>query len=222
MNRQIKYEHPSYATINLNRVHFQGKSLLFGSSSKSSYAVCLTVTEAYLGHDLGADHIFAQSKRPHIEVWMTEEQLGRMLSSMSLGQGVPCTLKELAGKTIPECPPLASEPARIHEEYRAKLDRIRDDLDGHAGRVEAILSKEGAINKADRKAIAEVFDTLRREMVNNSEFALQQFQESAERVVESSKADINTYIAQLAKSAGLPAGSAVSPVLNLETSEEPK
>jgi hypothetical protein len=203
MDKTVEHNHPSFAIVELSRLSRAYTDVLFGAVTASRGTVRLSITPAHMYHDLGSDHISTVGHTPIVEVDMTEAQIGRLLSSVGMGEGVPCTIRRLQGKTIPEPPASSSEQERIQEAFEEKMHSMAKDLRGHLPEIMAILNKDGAINKGDRELLKKAFDSIHQELANNAEFALQTFQESAERVVEASKMEINIYAQKVAKNLGL-------------------
>ena len=89
---------------------------------------------------------------------------------------------------------------------------------GKLPEIMAILDKDGAINKGDREAIKKALAHIHMELKNNAAFALQQFQESAERVVEAAKVEVNTHALSVSRKLGLP--EPVQHIVKLTTGEQ--
>lgn len=216
MNDAQEIRHPSYGVLTLNRFSSSDSNPLFGSVVRSRNGLSLTISRAHIVHNLGSDSIYGDEEV--IQVRMTEEQLGRMLSSIGVGEGIPCTIAHLNGKRVAEPPVIETEQKRIYDDFASTMDGLAKDLRGELPEVMAILNKDGAINKADREAIRKVIESIHMQLKNNAAFALQQFQESAERVVEAAKVEVNAHAATVSRQLGLP--EKVEHVMKLTTGEQ--
>jgi hypothetical protein len=216
MNDAKEFRHPSYGVLTLTRFSSSESNPLFGSVVNSRNGLSLSISRAYVRHSLGSDSIFGEEEV--IQVRMTEEQLGRMLSSIGVGEGIPCTIAHLNGKFVPEPPLLETEQKRIYDDFSGTMNDIAKDLRGHLPEIMAILDKDGAINKAEREVIRKAMGHIHMELKNNATFALQQFQESAERVIEAAKVEVNTHAMSVSRKLGLP--EPVQHIVKLTTGEQ--
>ena len=166
--------HPAYGVIQLGRSQSSSNDVMFGSTMRSSYKMTLSIHAASIRHSLGKDHIFAEEEI--IEVAMTSDQLGRMMSSVGMAEGVPCTILRRDMRRVPDPPAIPTEQQRIQDAFDAKMQSMARDLRGHLPEIMAILDKEGAINKGDREALRNALAMLHQEVASNAGFAMHQFQ----------------------------------------------
>ncbi len=193
------YSHESYGVVILGSASINHATRLFGSPNKTNRLITLEIHPATLCHSLGRDWISPKSGHALVEVALSEHQLGRLLSSSGNGAGVPCTITDFNGKRMASPPATPTESENIFDDFKTKMASLCDGLGGRQKQVMDILAKEGAITKADRKAIADALGKLSVEIRDNTDFALQSFREAAAKVVASAMAEIDGH----AKASGL-------------------
>ncbi|MEE8368276.1 MAG: hypothetical protein V3S30_08155, partial [Thermoanaerobaculia bacterium] len=120
-----KEAHESYGTVHVSRC--SGRAQLFDVSSPQQHFIALSIKEAVRYRSLSNDQIY--SKRQLIEVWMSETQFARMLSSIGMGGGVPCTLHHVAGDgKFRADPPMDDKGAKLKADMEASTKYASDLL----------------------------------------------------------------------------------------------
>ena len=203
---RIKDEHPSYGMIGISRVF--GNVNLFGSANKHQHFFSLTICKAHLEHELGKDWYFGG--KDIIEVHLSPAQFVNTITTMNIGNGVPCTLSYVDKEKIPVCPEQSSEAKRTKVAFTESVNKIVDELDDTVNEIKDILLRrepyqQKALTKSDRTFISEKIDKLVRLFKHTAPFMLDQFERATTKMEAESKADIEAYAERLLIAMGLEA-----------------
>jgi hypothetical protein len=208
------YEHPAFGSISASRV--RGTTTLFDSDFVHQNFVEIKIHRAVLHRDLSHDWHFSRDQI--IQVALSEAQWATFVSSLNVGNGVPCTLERIEGKEMPRIP-LRQQT----EVYKSELKR---DLAVMQKRVEtAIAEVEGEIGQSLSKTKREkILGSLRRlfkDVTDQVPFVAQSLEKHMEDVVEKAKIEVNAYATNLVMRTGAQALEA-GRVLQLGTGPTPE
>lgn len=196
--------HPSYALIGAARVSSTPGHTLFGSDFRHQNFILISVKKAVLNRGLASDYHFGREE--YIEVALSEAQWATFVSTLNVGEGVPCTLERLAGQRIPAIEPIDDRRTQFNEE-------IAQDLNESIALMEEALAQ--AKTKAQREPIERAISRLR----SGLPFVAGQFDEHAEKTLEKVKIEAEAYLTRAIMRAGLDALGA-PPMLELAESTE--
>lgn len=205
--------HPSYGLVQFNRTSNGGRTKLFGSAIKShANTVRLSVSDnvQHIKGEFG-DRYYA-SGAAIVEVELSAAQFAELITTMNIGQGVPCTIRRLGFKSIEEPPDETSEADRMHGQFKAKMRaagrEFRDYVEGLPAKMEAMK-----IPAKHREAIMAPVARMLQEIESNAPFWLQMFEESSEKIVTTAKSEIEAFIISGIHAAGMKAiqGAEVTP-----------
>lgn len=197
--------HPSYGMVGFSRVTSSGHQRLFGSTLESHYhTIHLRIHEADLciDHDLHMER--ARAKGQIVEVELSAAQFAELLTSMNVGDGVPCTIRRRMGVGGIEDPPAVPvESANVRTDFAAKMKGIRPDL---ARRAKELLDELPTSLKASTRRQIEIkLGNIVDLVAGNATFALDQFQEAAARVTTAAKAEIDAVVTHVVQATGIKA-----------------
>jgi hypothetical protein len=194
--------HPAFAVIGASRVNSTGHTL-FQSEFKHQSFITIRIKGARVARGLSNDRITsaADTNLPYIEVDLSESQWATFVSSMNVGEGVPCTMtyRRDVGY-IPQIP----EPPERKEQFTSEMRETLQDSIEHLKKIEKAL--EGA--KITGKLRDELMGHVRmakQEIQSNMPFVEKQFAEHVENTVESAKQEIHGYMVGQLQRAGLTA-----------------
>lgn len=208
------HKHPSFSVITLSRRH-GGHRPMFGSEIQHSEVVSLSIHRAENKWHLSQWWPFARAKL--VEVEMTPDQWARVVSSIGLGGGTPCTMTSLMGEQVPQQP------------YKEELlKRHKDDIKATA--KEAIAAVKDAMALIDglveAKKLAKANADIVRSRIGRVEsclaasipFIMDQAEEMMESTVSKAKMTVEAYTHQMITEAGL---SQLKSPISLEHKEAP-
>ena len=196
-------EHPAYALIGASRVSSTPGGVLFGSDFRHQHYITITIRKANVRRGLNTD--WTSGQQHLIEVALSEAQWATFLSTLNMGDGVPCTLNWFGGYIAGILPDLDRR-----EQFRAE---VNDNLSGALSAIDDVLASTN-LRKADRDRL----EHAKRELGGNLQFVAQQFDEHAEATVEKAKVEVEAYLNAAVQRAGLEALSA-APILELNEGE---
>lgn len=197
--------HESYGVIGVSRVTGSpGK--LFGSQLPQHGAfIQITIKRATRYHDLSHDWIHGHG-RPVVEVWMSAAQYADMISAPNVGDGVPCTIREVEG-TDYELPPQEERTTaeKIHDSFEDKMRAFSEHINEKTGELRKALLAKGTLKVEDRKRVAAHLEYIRREIESNLPFVQKSFQEAVEKTTTHAKAELDALVVNTLTEKGLEA-----------------
>lgn len=184
-----KFSHPSYAVVQISRV--SGAAELFDSSISHQHYITMRICRATKHGDGSHDFIFAGERL--IEVAMSETQFARVITSMNMGSGAPCTLQYLDGKMVDQ--PEREDLLNTHKEM------VQDKLTGVLEAQITIGKQVAEWRKQKHRPTLKELDTLAQELhgmaahfEHNMGYYASCFEGHMEEVVDEAKAEIETHM----------------------------
>ena len=90
MEDNNREKHPSFGMVGFSRISC-GNQRLFGSSIEHDTMIALRVHTAYRTESFGYEHVYADEDI--VEVMLSPAQFSELLTTMNIGDGVPCTIR---------------------------------------------------------------------------------------------------------------------------------
>lgn len=196
------YKHPSYAVITSSRISSSKSNPLFASSLKTNNPIRIQINPAELHRDLNCDWVHASSRLPYIEIEMSEGQWAQFVSSMNVGDGTPCTIKMLDGKTV-ETPPFLNKVIEFQEEFKGEMIKIANDMQKIVKDTVEMLETKKNLNKNDREIMLGQIESLISKLQSTLPFVSRSFGDQMEKIVEDAKHQINTHYNNVIVQTGL-------------------
>lgn len=183
--------HPAWALIGASRVSSTPGAVLFDSDIKHQHSIVVRITRAKRRRNLLRDWLFGH--RTIIEVQMSEAQWASFVSSMNVGDGVPCTMLYHEGEG--HLPGVTYEPR-----LRVSFDEVRSKAQ------EAFAEVKAAFEAYEQKKNVGNLRNLRSAIKNapaNIAFAGESLSEHAENVTERMRADVEAMVVTKAQQLGI-------------------
>jgi len=117
---EVKETHPAFGLIGLSRVSCSPSAVLFGSAVKHGHYVELTIKEAERHSSIYRDFNFGRTEL--IKVAFSGTQLGELLTSMNVGDGVPCTITRFNGESRPRIEEFSTVQKESQDQMAEKLN----------------------------------------------------------------------------------------------------
>lgn len=205
---EIVERHESFGLISFSRLSHSGHNRMFGShldDHPTTYQ--LTVRRAQRVHsDLAYDRFRSDHDAERIELItleLTATQFVDLLTSLNMGEGIPCTLRQVMGTTMEDVPvEHQTERILIRNQFGKAMRDIVGSTRPFTDKIKSILGK-ATIGKGDRKEILTLLDRVLKIFGDSAPFALSQFNESADRMEKAGKAEVEAYAHQVIVAAGL-------------------
>ena len=197
--------HPAYALIGASRVNSYPGTALFGSDFLHHSYIMVRISHGELSRGLSHDRAHSTGDQI-VEVALSEAQWATFLSTLNMGDGVPCTLRWLDG----DLPGIAPDLDR-RAQHRAEVDDTLRD---------AVRSITELRDAAPNKKLRDMADRALTELTKNLDFVGRSFDKHAEQTIERAKTEVAAYIARAVERAGLQALGGQAPILELPTGSE--
>jgi hypothetical protein len=193
-----KISHPSFGTINFNRVSCSEHMNLFGSSIKQSHVIQLEIHHAVIQRDLQQDNIY--SKGLIVSAYLSPSQFADAITSLN-SESVPCTINFVDGHQVPE-PLFENKRVQFDAEFEEKMNEIVSDTNRYYKKIAEILSKPN-LGKHDREEILKQIDGIKMQIGNNIPFIKEQFTLQMDETVVEAKNQITAFLDDKLKRLGL-------------------
>lgn len=194
--------HESYGMVAMNRVTGTRRNL-FGSHLKEhSSTIRIVVRRGQRVFNNGEDYYMSSDRRPIVELELSAAQFSELITSMNVGDGVPCTLLSVNGELVASPPVAKTQAERVRSKFREKMESIGESLRENLSEIDSILAKK-IVNSGDKKKIRNIFSSFMTEIQSNIPFVLEQFEESAEKIVTHSKQEVDAFVRQIFIAAGI-------------------
>jgi hypothetical protein len=187
--------HPAFGLIDASRgTHGPGGVQLFGSPIKHRTSVSIRIV-------LAEEHFHLHQSWYHgnaaiVDVELSEAQWASFVSSMNMGQGVPCTIRYMnASEPI-------TPPGIVDKTWRAKVDAdivdtVKRDLEKLQivkNKIDALVKKRRGINKGDLAEIQTLLLQAVEYAPGHYKFAAESVTKHVEDVVTAAKAEVASFI----------------------------
>jgi len=194
------FEHPSFGIVGFSRI--DGHTRLFSSDLLHGNFIQLEIKTAKLHRHLCQDQIYSKNKI--IEVWLSEAQFVSLISTMNVGDGVPCTIKwEPTNGEVDEPPIKESESETSRHEFKEWFSGIEKELREAASQMQMILDSGKAPTKMQTKELIRLTVNIAKVFKNNAVFANDQFSRAVEKTVSHAKAEIEAFVNNYAHRTGI-------------------
>lgn len=184
--------HSSYGMLYFGRMQANPARALFGSSIKHSNPIIMKVCHANLERGINRDWYYAEGKI--VEVEMSQSQFAEAITSLNVGDGVPCTIRftELDG-FIPECD-FTSKVEQFKGEFSSQLSGVQNDLKAAIKEVKDILENRKTLRKSDKETILNALYKAQANVGCNAEYVLDSFNEQMDKTMTEAKGEIESFI----------------------------
>ena len=209
---EVAETHPAFGMISLTRTTCSPAAVLFGSAVRHGQFIAITIKEAQRCANSSNDWYFGRKEL--IRVVISGTQLGDMLTSMNVGDGVPCTIERFNGEGRPRIEEFNTIQAEAQAQMSDQLDRTFEKSKDLLEKARTIVEK-GAPKKADKEELLSLLTQLSYGIGSNIKFAGKCFDEKVEKMVTQAKGEVESFISNKIHSAGLEALGA-KPVVEIE------
>ncbi len=193
--------HESYGMVRIGRIS-GGNGKFFGSHIKCNNYITIEISDASVSNDLGRNWFF--SKNEITKIKLTPTQFSELITTTN-GTGVPCTLEVVNGKRREPVPEDTKTEARKAVDYfKARMEKFDDEMTEYSDKAQEILEKK-SINKSDRAELLNQLRRMHQEVKSNIPFYMEQFNKSANKVVNDAKAEVDAFTTHIIQKAGIEA-----------------
>lgn len=193
--------HPSYGLVQFNRIQGSPKNL-FGTHLQPQHFIELKVVKGERQETDGFESYYG--KETLLRVWMSTTQFSECITSMDIGTGVPCTIRQTEQNRDVPYPPTQYVPTeRVQAYFETRMKEFGKDVRTRLEDLETILNKEGAITKKDRETIRKSYSGILQEVESNIPYFLTRYEEAAQKIVTQAKTELDSFVTHAAVRIGL-------------------
>lgn len=191
---EVRTNHPAFAQIGASRCN--GHAVLYGSDFHHQATIRIRIGGSELIRDLYRDRY--HGKKQYIEVELSEAQWATFVSSMNIGDGVPCTLRYLQQESVPNLP----EPVDRSKQFAGEVDKKCGDC---LSQLQELYNKLDTVGLSKKKADELKVPVSRAimELKSNLPFIAESFGEHIEDTLEKAKQEIHGYTMGLIAKTGI-------------------
>lgn len=187
--------HPAYGMISASRVQ-GGGMVLNGSDFRHNGFVMIRVRHSQVNRSLTHDWHFGRDSI--VELALSEAQWATFVSSLNMGDGVPCTLERIDGESIPGLPAPKDRKSQFTKEATGQLADAVAMLDAIEDKVNKLK-----IPVRSRDELLSMVRNSRQEIGCNLEFVGEHFAKHVETTTEHAKIEIGAYLSNALMRAGV-------------------
>lgn len=186
-----RQRHESYGLISFSRMTSSDSKPLFGSSIEHENTICMRLNHAEVERGLNTDWYHNTGRI--IEVEMSSAQFADLITSLNQGDGIPCTIRWMAGQGQIEDPPFESKAELHKKEFSKHQEKIKEKLTETIQLAEEIFKKK-TLNKTDKENFINNLSRLYTEIIMNSEYQVEMFDEQMSKTITEAKAEIEAFV----------------------------
>lgn len=203
--RERVYSHPAFGCVSMSVVT-GGHETMFGSDLMHGQRIRIRVRQAEQFRTLSSD--WHMARKSLIEFDMSHAQFAELITASGRSEGVPCTLYEVGGETMPEILPLESKQETMRREVRdAAAERVRSIAKDVAALGELIES--GKIGKVTLKELHRSLASKIASLPTSMEFVVGMAEETIDNATNQAKIEIQATITHHVSSLGQEAAKAL-------------
>lgn len=182
---------PSYGMLLFSRVS-GGNTNLFGSSVQHNQKICLTLKHGEVARELHND--WYRGRDTLFEVEMSYTQFAELITAMNVGDGVPVTIRYIQGQG--EQPPIqiVDKRAQFLAEFEKKNEESSQQVRNLIAQLKSIFETKKTLGAKDKESILNQLNYLDNAVSVNRNFALQQFDESMEKIATEAKGEVEAFV----------------------------
>jgi hypothetical protein len=183
LNEEKIDKHPSYGMVSINRCSSSG-TYLFGSLASHHSFITLEIRRGERRRMLSGDWYCADSL-PLIEIEMTHEQFGTLITSPGIGNGVACTIRQVAGKPQGDCPEPESVVSKFSEDLKGTTKEAVATLQGLMEQLnESLLPGNKPLNKTEQRTLMEAVRSAMAIITSSIPYIEKSFNETMEKEID--------------------------------------
>jgi hypothetical protein len=193
MTNEKQEIHESYGMVGFSRVtHGAGGTDLFASTLKHDHTIILKIKRAIRERSLSSDRYYG--KETLIEVEMSPNQFAEAITALNIGDGTPCTIRQIGNKEVEKCP---KETMRglFEEEFKQSCTETSKVAYELIKRAQEILSQK-TIKKIDRDELLGELQKISIALKSNLPFIGLQFNRAMDDVVADAKGAVEAFFMQ--------------------------
>lgn len=185
------FHHPAFGMIGFNRI-LGGSDVLFGSSIKHNNKIMLTIKHGMQSRNLHEDHYYG--RKAIIEVEMSYAQFAECISTMNVGDGVPCTITytEKEGH-IPYIKDNTTKREQFRNEFSETITKAMEQVQEQINQIQESLNTKKNLGVKDRQEMIRELQQVKYNIGTNLDFCASQFDEQMDKSTLEAKGEIEAF-----------------------------
>lgn len=188
-------QHTSFGMVSISRVN-GGDGRFFGTDMQPNVFIQVDVSQnAVMEYDeiMGCKARASGKRRDEVVSFrMTSTQFAELITTLNIGDGVPCTIERVCGNKVPQY----EEEIQSTVNYEAeKLERAlksyRSEFARASKQIEELTT---SLPKTKKTEIINIINRLSMHVCANTPFHLHCFEEAVEKTVANAKSEIANYL----------------------------
>lgn len=212
----VEENHPSFGTIRLSKI--SGHAKLFMSPFRHQHFIGITISRAKRYRSLSNDRLHGDVRQV-IEVFLSEAQFAKFITSAYDGGGTPCTIHSITGTYMPE-PPEGDEVEKFHQDVEKDAEKAASFLGKALEKAKALLDKP-TVSKKDRQEVIDLIHSAERKLSDSMPFVISQLRERMEKVVADAATEVDAYVNRMVQNLGLRQLAKENPPIRMLTGSQP-
>jgi len=196
--------HESYGIVKISRAS-GGNRRMFGSSVRHPHYFTLSIYRGQRTAGEWGERFSTDGRVAIVEVCLSPAQFVEMITTMNMGEGIPCTILDVEGVPMEPTPDDAgSELKLIKEHFEERMVGVVDQMRTKAKELDKLLDKK-SFTKDDKSAIRSIIGSALRMMDDAAPHTLKVFGEHSEKMVAKAKLEVEAFIQLAIHKAGIKA-----------------
>lgn len=192
-------EHKSFGVITISKI-YGNETALFGSSIKHRNYIRVEVKNAKIERKYHSDYIHSVGI-PILEFNLSLTQYAEMLAHLNQGTGTPITIKRIGKDEIEQCP-FESKQDTFNKELKTTIKDTQIQSENMVAGISKILEKK-SLGKKDKEEILTLISQLKMQIEQNLPYIQKTLAKQMDKTVLEAKGEIEGFIIEKAKLAGI-------------------
>jgi len=193
----VSYNHPSFGMMRVAKVTGNYKG--FGTEIENTGFIEITISGCEVSQNLGTNWYFAKDQK--VLVRMSPVQYAEMITSPN-EQGTPCTIARF-DKNIIVQKHIDTKTITVEKKLTTTMSKVKKDVANLQRAVNEILDRKGAMKKADKDEIKQLYSDTLRKLVDDLPFYEKCLAENIDKMKSEAYSDINCHIQHAINSTGM-------------------
>lgn len=182
---------PAFGMLSFSRVS-GGDPNLFGSSVQHNQKIMLTLKQGRVSREL--NHDWYGGDRTLFEVEMSYTQFAELISAMNVGDGVPVTIRFVAGEGHIDGIQTVNKRTQFLTEFKENNDTSAEEAKALIKQLSDIFAEKRPIKAAEREKILHSLTLLYNAVTSHNTFMLNQFNEAMEGISTEAKGEVEAFV----------------------------
>lgn len=185
------FTHPAFGMIGFSRVS-GGENTLFGSSIKHNDRIVMKLKHGEQDRHLHDDWYSGHGLMAEVE--MSYSQFAECISTLNVGDGVPCTIRftEKDGR-LPYIKENVSKREQFRKEFSETISKAMEQVQAQIDQIQESIDNKKSLGVKDRKEIISQLAQVKYNIGSNLDFCVKSFDEQMDKTTLEAKGEIEAF-----------------------------